>query len=164
MSRQTPTLHMLCGKIASGKSSLAAELASADGTVILSEDTWLGLLFADQLLSPADYVRCSAKLRDAMGPHVVDLLSAGISVVLDFPANTLENRNWMRSILDQTQADHVLHLLNAPDAVCLERLHKRNAAQNHPFAATKEQFDLFAKHFVLPSAEEAFTIVEHSAD
>ncbi|MCR9237852.1 MAG: ATP-binding protein [Alphaproteobacteria bacterium] len=163
MSRKTPTLHMLCGKIAAGKSTLAAKLGRAEGTVTLSEDMWLSQLFADQISSPADYVRCSAKLRDAMGPHVVALLNAGVSVVLDFPANTFENRSWMRSLLDQTQADHALHVLNPPDAVCLERLHKRNAAQDHPFAATEKQFEMFSKHFVLPSAKEAFKIVEHSA-
>lgn len=163
MSKKTATLHMLCGKIAAGKSTLAAKLGSAEGTVTLSEDMWLGKLFSDQISSPADYVRCSAKLREAIGPHVVALLNAGVSVVLDFPANTLENRNWMRSILDQTQADHALHVLNPPDATCLERLHKRNATQDHPFAATEKQFELFSKFFVLPSEEEAFIIVEHCA-
>lgn len=162
MSKNTPTLHMLCGKIAAGKSTLAANLGSSEGIVTLAEDMWLGQLFADQISSPADYVRCSAKLRDAVGPHVVALLDAGISVVLDFPANTVENRRWMRSILDQTQADHALHVLNPPDAVCLERLHKRNAAQDHPFAATEKQFEMFSRYFAFPTADEAFKIVEHS--
>jgi predicted kinase len=154
---------MLCGKIASGKSTLAAKLGTAEGTVTLSEDNWLEHLFADQMSSSADYVRCSAKLRDAMGPHVVALLNADVSVVLDYPANTLENRSWMRTILEQTQADHVLHVLNPPDAVCLERLHRRNAARDHPFAATEKQFETFSRHFVLPTAEEAFKLVEYGA-
>ena len=164
MSKTRPTLHMLCGKIAAGKSTLVAKLGSAQGTVTLSEDIWLDALFADQMVTPADYVRCSSKLRDAMGPHVVDVLTTGISVVLDFPANTVATRNWMRSILDQTNADHALHVLNPPDQVCLERLHKRNAAQDHPFAATRRQFELFSKHFVLPGEDEAFNVIEHRID
>ena len=44
MTGQPPTLHMLCGKIASGKSTLAAELGRVEGTVILVEDAWLHAL------------------------------------------------------------------------------------------------------------------------
>jgi hypothetical protein len=34
-----------------------------------------------------------------MGPHIVDILQQGLSVVLDFPANTVTYRNWMRSLI-----------------------------------------------------------------
>ncbi|HYD14111.1 MAG TPA: AAA family ATPase [Allosphingosinicella sp.] len=85
------TLHMLCGKIAAGKSSLAAQLGDASLTVVVSEDKWTAPLFGAEMATVADYVRCAAKLRAAMGPHVVDLLRAGVSVVLDFPANTVAN-------------------------------------------------------------------------
>ncbi len=155
---------MLCGKIASGKSTLTARLGSQEGTVVIAEDNWLGALYSDQMTSIADYVRCSAKLRQIMGPHVAALLNAGISVVLDFPANTIETRAWMRSILDQSEANHQLHLLDVPDEVCLARLRARNAAGEHAFAATEEQFRRISKHFVPPSPEEGFTIVRHAPD
>ena len=51
------TLHLLCGKIASGKSTLAARLGAEPGCIILSEDQWLAALYPDQLHSVADY-RC----------------------------------------------------------------------------------------------------------
>jgi hypothetical protein len=41
------------------------------------------------------------------------LLNAGVSVVLDFPANTAEQRDWMRGILNATGAAHRLHLAGA---------------------------------------------------
>ena len=62
---ETPTLHLLCGKIASGKSTLSARLAARPLTVIISEDQWLARLYAGEMHSVADYVRCSAKLREA---------------------------------------------------------------------------------------------------
>ncbi len=98
-----------------------------------------------------------------MGPHVASLLNAGISVVLDFQANTLEARQWMRGILEQTNARHVLHVLDVPDDVCLARLHERNAAGDHPFAATEQQFRQISKHFVAPTAAEGFNIVVHDS-
>lgn len=161
MSSERPTLHILCGKIASGKSTLAARLNAEAGAVLIAEDEWLSALYADQLVSIADYVRCAGRLRAAMGPHIVALLNVGSSVVLDFQANTVEARAWMRGILQETNAAHQLHLLNTPDAVCLQRLRARNAQGDHPFAATEAQFHQFSKHFTKPSPDEGFTVVTH---
>ena len=36
-----PTLHLLCGKIASGKSTLARELAAGSETLLVSEDAFM---------------------------------------------------------------------------------------------------------------------------
>ncbi len=164
MSFLCPTLHMLCGKPASGKSTLTARLGRAPGTVVVSEDDWLAALFPDQMATLADYARCAGRLRAAMGPHVSALLNAGLSVVLDFPANTIATRNWMRGILQPTEADHCLHLLDTPDAVCLDRLRARNASGNHPFAVTEAQFAIVSRHFVPPAAEEGFTVLRHRVE
>lgn len=163
MSSEYPTLHVMCGKIAAGKSTLANRLASPEGTVLITEDAWLGALFADRMATPHDYVRCTGKLRAVMGPHVAALLRAGISVVLDFAANTVEQRAWVRGILEETGAAHQLHLLAPPDAVCLERLRRRNASGTHPFVVTDEQFHQFSRHFVPPGPEEGFNVVTHDA-
>jgi predicted kinase len=161
MSPSSPTLHMLCGKIAAGKSTLAARLARAEKTVLVAEDAWLNALFADEMASASDYVRCAAKLRTIMGPHIASLLNAGVSVVLDFPANTVANRDWLRGIIAKTDASHRLHVLDASDELCLARLRKRNAQGDHPFAATEEQFRQFTRHFVAPSPDEGFNVVVH---
>lgn len=152
---------MLCGKIAAGKSTLASRLGSLDGTVLVAEDDWLNALYSGEMSSARDYVRCASKLRKVMGPHISSLLNAGVSVVLDFPANTAENRDWMRGILEATNASHQLHVLGASDEVCLARLRQRNAHGDHPFAATEEQFRQFSRHFVAPSPDEGFNIVVH---
>ena len=155
------TLHLLSGKIASGKSTLAAELATAPRTVLISEDAWLSTLFGDQMTSIPDYLRCAAKLREVMAPHVVTLLKTGSSVVLDFPANTVETRRWMRAVIDAAGVDHVLHLLDMPDALCLERMKARNAAGDHPFTVTEDQFHQITRAYEPPSPEEGFTILRH---
>jgi hypothetical protein len=36
-----------------------------------------------------------------------------LSIVLDFPANTVGNRSWMRSLIAQADAAHELHLLRS---------------------------------------------------
>ena len=49
-----PTLHLLCGKIAAGKSTLAKELVAEHAAILLSEDTWLAQLYPGEVLSVAD--------------------------------------------------------------------------------------------------------------
>ena len=128
---------------------------------MISEDTWLAALFQEELVSVRDYVRYASRLRAIMGPHVTSILNAGLSVVLDFPANTIETRAWMRTILDDTDAAHQLHVLDVPDEVCIARLHARNASGGNPFAATEEQFRQISAHFVPPGPEEGFNVVRH---
>ena len=72
------TLHMLCGKIAAGKSTLTAELGRMPSTVVISEDFWLSRLFGPEMNDVADYIRYSRRLREAVGPHVQDLLRLGV--------------------------------------------------------------------------------------
>jgi predicted kinase len=154
-------LHLLCGKIASGKSTFAQTLGAADATVIIAEDDWLAALYADEMKTVADYVRCSAKLRGMIGAHIVSLLKAGVSVVLDFPANTIENRKWMLDIARVADVAHTLHVLDVPDEICKERLRKRNENSEHPFEVSDEQFAQISRHFTTPSVDEGFDIELH---
>ena len=162
MPENQAVLHILCGKIASGKSTLSRNLASQPGTVVLSEDTWLAHLYQDEMHTVADYLRCAARLRQAIAPHAISLLKAGVSVVLDFPANTVANREWMMSLITASGADHRLHYLNVPEDECKARLRARNQAGTHPFSVTDEQFELIARHFVAPEPEEGFNVIIHA--
>lgn len=161
MSKSLPTLHLLCGKIASGKSTLAKELAKTPDTVIISGDAWLAHLYPDNIKSVADYVRYASNLRGAIGPHVTDLLRIGVSVVLDFPANTVGNRKWMRSIIDRVKSKHVLHFLDVSDDDCLTRLRARNESGAHAFVVADTEFELITSYFVEPQQEEDFNIIRY---
>ncbi|MBD1547573.1 AAA family ATPase [Roseibium aggregatum] len=164
MTQTTPTLYLVCGKAASGKSTLTASLGQAAGTVVIAEDDWLAALYGDDMSTLSDYVRCTGKLRAVIGPHVVSLLKAGLSVVLDFPANTIATRAWMRGIAEDAKVVPQLHYLDVPDEICKARLRARNAGGAHPFSVTDDQFDQLATHFVAPSEEEGFNIVLHRPD
>ena len=155
------TLHILCGKIAAGKSTLAAALVREHRALLVSEDFWMSRLFGPELREVADYVRLSRRLREAMGPHLTELLRAGLWIVLDYPANTRAHRAWMKDVGEAADADVRLHYLDVPDAVCRARLRARNADGAHEFAATDEQFDLISSYFEPPAEEEGLAIVRH---
>ncbi|MEM7731302.1 MAG: ATP-binding protein [Pseudomonadota bacterium] len=154
-------LHVFYGRIASGKSTLAAEIAASPDSILISEDAWLHALFAEDLNDLDDFIRCSKKLRAAMQPHIVGLLNAGLTVVLDFAANTPQQRAWMKRMAQEAGVDHRLHVITTPDETCLARLRARNASGDHPFAVSEAQFHQFSKYVSLPSEEEGFNIISH---
>ena len=163
MPNLKPTLHLVCGKIAAGKSTLATRLSLQPTTVLISEDVWLSRLYPGEILNLDDYVRCSGRLREAIGEHVDKLLCAGLSVVLDFPANTDRIRHWMRGIIDSAGVEHELHYIDVSDEICKSRLRQRNEDGTHEFAATDADFDLLAGYFMPPTPDEGFDITVHSA-
>lgn len=154
-------LHMVCGKIGSGKSTLTRRLAAQPHTVLISEDVWLACLYPNEIQAITDYVRCAGRLREAMAGHIEALLAAGMSVVLDFPSNTIATRAWARGVFEKAGAAHCLHFLDVPDAVCKARLRARNLSGEHPFETTDAEFDQITRHFVVPTAEEGYQVVRH---
>jgi predicted kinase len=157
-----PTLYLLSGKIGSGKSTLARELAARPQTLQISEDHWTSTLFADDLKTIDDYARYSARLRAAMTPHIVAILGQGLSVVLDFPANTVKQRAWMKELVDLAQVDHELHVLDTPDEICRQRLRRRNSSGEHPFQVSDAEYEQFTRYYVAPTAGEGFKIILHA--
>jgi predicted kinase len=156
----TPILHLLCGKVAAGKSTLARTLAK-DGALLVAQDPWMARLYPTELRRIEDYLRLSARLRDAMTPHLVALLRAGLSLVLDWPANTAANRRWMRELAERGGATALLHWLDICDRECLTRLDARNAGGTHEFNVTHGEFAELARYFEPPCADEGLPIVRH---
>lgn len=155
------TLYLLCGNIAAGKSTLAQNLASRPSTLLVSMDHWMSALFPGEVTTIEEFVDRSARLRVAMGPHVVDILRQNLSVVLDFPANTTSWRSWMRALFDDAKVAHELHFLDVPDAVCKARLRERNATGGHQYQVDEATYDLFTSYFAPPTGDEGFNIVVH---
>ena len=159
MAAQGPILHMICGKIAAGKSTLAARLAEAPATVLVSEDYWLSRLYGEELKTVADYARYSARLRNVIGGHLETLLKAGLSVVLDFPANTVSNRQGMRTIFEGAGVEHRLHFLDLPEDLCKARLRLRNAAGTHDYVVSDAEFATITSYFQPPTEQEGLTMI-----
>ena len=155
------TLHLFWGKIGSGKSTLATQLAADPDRILISQDHFLANLYPGQVVTLEDYARYSDRLRKAIAPHIEDLLRKGISVVLDFPANTLSVRSWMRQLFESAECNHQLHVLQTPESVCKERLAIRNASGLHQYHVSDADFDLFNRYVVAPDPNEGFNIVKH---
>lgn len=65
-----PVLHLMSGKTASGKSTLAMSLAVEHSVILLSEVLWLARLYPEQIKSVADYVRLARQICEVVGSLV----------------------------------------------------------------------------------------------
>lgn len=152
--KQQPHLHFLCGKIASGKSTLAKQLASQPRTILLCEDEWLAALYPNEITELAHYVEKSALVKQVLEGHIKQLIQAENNVVMDFPANTPTQRQWLKSLAQSSNVPYVFHVLQVGNNECKERLAARNLTGENPFQTSETQFDLITAHFSYPESSE----------
>jgi predicted kinase len=156
------TLYFMCGKMASGKSTLAKLLASEHNAVLLSEDNWLSHLFPSEITDLKSYINCSTRLKNALSDHICELLRLDVSVVLDFPANTKGQREWFSQLIEISGVPHELHFVDATIETCKKQLRDRNAGSNaHLVMQDEATFDLLLGYFAAPEPEEGFLVVHH---
>lgn len=156
--KTSPSLHFMCGKAGSGKSTVAKALAQQHGATLLCEDIWLARLFPTELATFDDYIKYSRRIKAVVAPLVIELLKQQ-SVVLDFPANTLETRSWFKSIFEAANAPHTLHFINASNAQCLSQIAKRNIERPEgSHLITEEAFHHISSFFQPPAAAEGFNV------
>ncbi|MBC54247.1 MAG: cell division protein ZipA [Gammaproteobacteria bacterium] len=153
------TLTFFSGKMGAGKTTKSRDIAQKRNAVLISEDEWLGAIYPNSIESLEDYIKYSTRLKPQMKKLVQAILSAGTDVVMDFPANTIAQRNWFRSIFSEIQAPHELVYIDLPNSVCLEQIGKRRIEQPERAATdTEAVFKQVTKHFVAPRADEGFNI------
>lgn len=156
-----PTLHLFCGRIAAGKSTLARSIAARPRTLLIALDDWMSALYPTEVRGIEDFAELTTRLRGVMAPHLVAILRQGISIALDFPANTPRWRAWMRAVFEAAAVRHELHLLDVPDAVCRARLRARNASGEHVYRIDEATYDQFMQYFMPPTADEGFNLIVH---
>ena len=139
-------------------------MAERTPAVLISEDHWTSALWPGELLSLEDYRDRSRRLRGVLWPHVLALLSAKTSIVLEFAANTRGQRASLADLVREADADHILHFIDTPAQVCWNRVKARNEAVLHPYAPSHEQFLQIGSLFEPPTSEEGFNIVRHGSE
>ena len=157
--KEAGTLIFLCGKMGAGKSTTAQAVSQDLGAVLISEDQWLAGLYPGEIGSIQDYLAYSSRLKQVLAPHVSDLLDTGVSVVMDFPGNTREQRQWFKASFLGGGAAHRLIYLEASDALCLKRLAVRREQQPERAAFdTEAVFQRMSRHFEPPAPDEGFNV------
>ncbi|WKD49855.1 AAA family ATPase [Microbulbifer spongiae] len=153
-------LTFFAGKMGAGKSTKSFDISRRSNAVWISEDEWLASVYPNRISTLDDYIHYSSTLKPQIKKLVQTILQTGTDVVMDYPANTVAQRDWFKSIFSEIEAPHELVYIDLPDAVCLKQIAKRRT-ENPERAKTDtiEMFEAVTKHFVEPSSLEGFNMV-----
>lgn len=153
------TLYFYAGKMGAGKSTHSLQLAKEIKAVHISEDEWLTALYPDQISNFEDYLKFASRIKPLLSKHIQQILTSGTDVVLDFPANTCQQREWFKQLFENAHAKHQLIYIDADDEVCLQQIKHRRIEQ--PARArfdTEAMFHHVTQYFEAPQPQEGFTI------
>lgn len=106
-------MHVMCGIPGSGKTTLSQELAIEDNAVLYCYDKM-----------PNAHRKETARL--AMLGRIARDLNAGKNIVCDDLHITKESRTTVLNIVSEISCKKILHVMNVPLDVCLERTKKRD--------------------------------------
>jgi predicted kinase len=152
-------LLFFCGKMGAGKSAKASQIAQERNAILLSEDEWLESLYPNKIHSVEDYVKYANRLKPQMKNLVQSIIRTGTNVVMDFPANTVSQRNWFRQIYSEIDAPHHLIFIDMPNELCLQQIAKRRESQPQRAATdTIEMFEAVTRYFQAPTPDEGFNM------
>lgn len=149
-----------------GKSTESKKVTQDRNAVLISEDEWLSLLYPKQIISFDDYIKFSAQLKPLLKTHVQNILNAGVNVVMDFPANTKNQRRWFNNLVLEIEAKSELIYLKVNNELCLKQIEKRRVEQlSREKFDTEKMFYKVTKYFEEPNASEVtnLKIIEKKA-
>ncbi len=158
--KQKGTLTFFCGKMGAGKSTKSKALSGEKNAVLISEDDWLSSHYPEQINSFDDYLKYSALIRPFVKSHVMSILSTGANVIMDFPANTVGQRDWFKQMCGEVGCKHELIFLDVSDAQCLSQIAKRRSEQPERAQFDNEAvFNHVTQFFEPPSDSEGLNII-----
>jgi len=142
-----------------GKTTLSKQISRERDAVLICEDEWLLKLYPNQIVSLDDYLRFSSLLKPLIRSHVINILNTGTNVVMDFPANTIKQRQWFKEIFTEINAPNELIFLNVSDEKCLKQIGKRRIEQpERAIYDTESMFLEVTQYFQAPDEKEGFNI------
>ncbi|WP_067216014.1 AAA family ATPase [Marinomonas gallaica] len=153
------TLFFFCGKMGAGKSTKAKVIAADNHAVLVSEDEWLAAHYPTQIQTFEDYIKYSNLIKPFVKKHIQSLLSLGVNVVMDFPANTVKQRAWFVSLCREVNCSHELWFLDVTDEQCLSHIAQRRIeSPERALFDTESVFHHVTQYFEPPTADEGLTI------
>jgi predicted kinase len=159
------TLIFFCGKMGAGKSTCSKKISAERNAVLISEDEWLEALYPNQVSAFEDYLKFSSQMKPLVKSHVAEILRTGTNVVMDFPANTLSQRQWFRDLLSEISCPHELIYLKASDSLCIRQIAQRRTEQPARAAFDTEAiFQHVTKYFQEPQPNEGFNTIVVARD
>jgi predicted kinase len=154
-----PTLHMMYGFVGAGKTTFAKTLEQDLPAIRFTHDEWMSKLYGDNppLEHFNDYYQ---RVYDLIWEYAEKLLKLKQDVILDSGFWSRGSRDEARIRAKAFGADTRLYFLDTSEALCLERIRKRNQnlqgslyIDDHAFESFKQRFEALGDdedHQVIP--------------
>lgn len=143
-------LILTCGLPGAGKTTRATELAARRRAVRLTKDEWLWALGSSPWDEPT-----GTKIEHELWRLAQEILSLGLSVVLDFGLWARIERDEMRAVARRLGVGVELHYLDVPTDELWRRIEARNAAPPwHDEPIGRADLDEWRAIFQAPDAAE----------
>ncbi|MGD0021365.1 MAG: ATP-binding protein [Smithellaceae bacterium] len=159
-SAEQPTIHMLCGLICSGKTTLARKLEKDFNAVAFSPDEWMAQLFGSEHTDQYGF-KYAPKVHALVCKIYERLLQLNVDVILDSGFWSKFERDQVRRKAVELGVKHKLYFLDCSKDICMQRLRERNT-QRRPDAIVipENKFLQSLNLFQPPGADEEFEHIE----
>lgn len=124
--RNMAKVIMLCGKIASGKSTYAKRICREENAVMLSVDELVISVLGSELGDKHDEI--TGRVQAYLFEKSLDIVRAGTNVLLDWGFWTKEKRQAARMFYESRGIACECHYIDTPDEVWRRNIEIRNAA------------------------------------
>lgn len=155
-------LFLLCGKVGSGKTTLAKKICQNFDAVLFSADDFMLKLFGeieDQKTFNEKLTLCKELIYDTC-----EKISKKTNVVLDFGFWTKEERTNVKNRLSPF-FNVVIVYLNIDDKTILSHLEKRNSnLKENEYFIDEQTFEILSSKFEVPSTDENFISYSQNDD
>lgn len=146
----------VCGKICCGKSTYAERLCSEGKAVLLSVDEIMLALFG--LYAGDKHDEYVEKTKRYLLDKSVEIMKAGIDVVLDWGFWKKDERIYVREFYSAKSIEYEFHYIDISDEVWRARLDTRNSAvsagEANAYIVDDNLAAKFASVFEMPDREE----------
>ena len=163
-SYKTPVCIIFVGLPASGKSYLAEYLAKELSLTKFGEQNLTALLAPRATITEREVVKVF-QLAVATIEH---LLRRGKGVIYDANSKTKEQRNLIKTAVEQAGGRSILIFCSTPKEVCYQRAHKRNISiargEVQGLILDKDYFEYEVATTLLPTADENPIIYDSTHD
>ena len=150
MSPSRPTLILMVGLPAAGKTTKAHELAEAHQALRLTPDDWMVPLFGDSMAGGRRFV-----LEGRLISVALQALRLGTGVVLDFGLWSRDERAALRWLARSAGAECQVVYLPVDKDVQLARIaHRQDTEPHRTFPMTEADVDAWRPQFEVPDAAE----------
>ena len=151
------TVHLLCGRPGSGKTTFARELEDTHKAVRYTYDEWIVQLYGR---SPEQFETLFNRVSNLIWRIAMRNLALGTDVILDKGFWYKRDRENARQAATAIGAGSKLYFLDAPIDVLRKRIITRSKSDQDSLWINDQAFTEFITRFEPPSNDEDFVLIQ----